>query len=182
MNRKFLAATVAFTLVAGNAQGANKCVREQDELAMRTASVQQALMVAALSCGETASYNRFVVSHQTELQRSDASLLAFFLRENRRAGEAAYHAFKTKAPNESALEAARDNGNYCANSERLFTAAFDPSGSDLETFVSNQWPATAEIVQARCTVDTSRVARSKRYESPVPASPPEPTLANNTDE
>jgi len=184
MKKKFLAATVAFTLVAGNAYGASDCAGPQDELAMKTSSMQQALMVAALSCNDVALYNRFVLSHQSELQRADAALMAFFVRENAEGGQEDYHAFKTKAANVSSLESARNRSGYCANAERLFAAALDPAGANLAWFVSSQWGNTEEVIQAACTADANQVAAGTpgRIRTPVPASPVEPSLANGTPE
>jgi hypothetical protein len=133
-------------------------------------------MVAALSCGDVAAYNRFVIAHQAELQQSDAALLAFFVRENAEAGEADYHAFKTKAANVSSLESARDRGAYCAEAGRLFGVAYDAYGATLAWFVSSQWRGTGEVLQASCTAD------SRRGESPVPASPVEPSLGSSSTE
>jgi hypothetical protein len=184
MKKKYLAATVAFALVAGNAYAAGDCAGPQDELAMKTSSMQQALMVAALSCGDVALYNRFVVSHQAELQQADAALMSFFVRENAEGGQEDYHAFKTKAANISSLESARNRGGYCANAERLFAAALDPAGANLAWFVSSQWGNTGEVIQATCTADTSQMAAGAvgHLETPMPASPVEPSLANGTPE
>jgi hypothetical protein len=180
--RKTLATTVAVLVAAGHAQAASDCVGPQDELAMKTSSMQQALMVAALSCGDISPYNHFVLSHQAELQQADAALLAFFVRENAEAGQDDYHAFKTKAANVSSLASARDNGAYCANAARLFQAAFEPYGANLAWFVSSQWQTTNEVIRASCTVDeaAARISAtpSRSYGGPVPPSPVEPSLAN----
>jgi hypothetical protein len=182
MKKKYLAANLALILVAGNAYGASSCAGPQDELAMKTSSMQQALMVAALSCGDVALYNRFVLSHQVELQQADASLMAFFVRENAEGGQEDYHAFKTKAANVSSLESARNRAGYCANAERLFAAALDPAGANLAWFVSSQWSATGEVIQATCTADSSQVASGmpEGIQTSVPASPVEPRVAGDT--
>jgi hypothetical protein len=184
MKKKFLAATVTFALVSGNAYGASNCAGPQDELAMKTSSMQQALMVAALSCNDVASYNRFVLSHQAELQQADAELMSFFVRENAEGGQEDYHAFKTRAANVSSLQSARNRGGYCANADRLFAAALDPSGANLAWFVSSQWGNTGEVIQASCTADASQMASGPagRMETSVPASPIEPSVANGTPE
>src|ERR1700733_6830301 len=150
MKKKILASTIAFALMTGNAYGASRCVGPQDELAMKTSSMQQALMVAALSCGQIASYNRFVLSHQADLQQADAALMAFFVRQKAEGGEADYHAFKTKAANVSSLASARNQDAYCANAQRLFAAALDPNGANLAWFVSSQWQTTGEVINASC--------------------------------
>jgi len=61
---------------------ASGCARPADMNALRTAAMQQRLMVAALSCGESQSYNQFVRSYQPELQASDKNLQAYFRRVN----------------------------------------------------------------------------------------------------
>lgn len=175
---------MAFSLVASNAWAAHPCVRAEDELAMKTSTMQQSLMVAALSCGDVALYNRFVLSYRTELQRADAALLEFFKRENGRAGETDYHAFKTKAANVSALESARDQTNYCANARRLFAATVEREGANLAWLVTREWPMTAEVIHASCTTDADRPAERQRsasaaYGSEVPPSPVEPSLADS---
>jgi hypothetical protein len=181
MKRKALAAIAAFTLVPGNAWGASDCVGPQDELAMKTSSMQQALMVAAYSCGDVAAYNRFVLSHRTELQQADADLMRFFVRENAEAGEANYHTFKTKAANVSSLASARDTGAYCSNARRLFAAALDPYGAGLAWFVSSQWRSTGEVISASCTAgDTNAWPAARPFEPPVASDPVEPSLANGT--
>jgi hypothetical protein len=179
MKKKYVAAAVALSLVAGHAQAASRCIGPDDELAMKTSSMQQALMVAALSCGDAALYNRFVLSYRPELQQADATLLTFFMRENGARGEADYHSFKTKAANISALESARDSTGYCANAQRLFTAAFNSGYDSLGAFVASQWQGTAEIIRARCTADADApaVAPTGGYGAPVATQPVEPSMS-----
>ncbi|MGD0190965.1 MAG: hypothetical protein ABSD74_09515 [Rhizomicrobium sp.] len=187
MTRKMLACAMSLSLIAGNAWAATKCVGPDDMMAMKTASLQQQLMVAAFSCNDVALYNRFVLSHQRELQDSDAALLAFFVRENAEGGTEDYHAFKTRAANVSALESARDQTGYCARALQLFNVALDPGGANLSWFVSSQWRATGEFINATCTADTDPTAAVQTQASapsgfapPVPPSPVEPSLANGT--
>ena len=67
------AAALMLTSMAGNVFAATQagCARPDDMSAMKTAAIQQRLMVAALSCQATPDYNHFVQSHQKELQASD---------------------------------------------------------------------------------------------------------------
>ena len=106
-----------------------------DAAALKTAVMQQELMVAALQCREAAAYNRFVIAYRSELQSSDASLKAFFVRRGGEHGESGYDTFKTKAANLSALEQARDAKAFCADAHALFTAALAHRGS-LMSFVN----------------------------------------------
>ena len=127
------AALLAFThpaLAAG-------CASPTDASALKTAVMQQELMVAALQCHEAASYNRFVLAYRDELQSSDAALKAFFVRRGGEHGESGYDTFKTKAANLSALEQARDARSFCADAHALYTGVLAHRGS-LMSFVDTK--------------------------------------------
>ncbi|HVW74377.1 MAG TPA: hypothetical protein VHC39_12105 [Rhizomicrobium sp.] len=113
------------------------CASPAEAAALKTAVMQQELMVAALQCHESGAYNRFVVAYRPELQDSDAALKAFFVRRGGEHGEAGYDAFKTKAANLSALEQARDAHAFCADAHALFEAALANRGS-LMSFVDSR--------------------------------------------
>ena len=117
------------------------CASPAEAAALKTAVMQQELMVAALQCHEAAAYNRFVMAYRPELQDSDAALKAFFVRRGGEHGEAGYDTFKTKAANLSALEQARDGRAFCADAHALFEAALANRGS-LMSFVDSRSSAT----------------------------------------
>lgn len=137
---KTTSATIAlFALsmsLAGQAQAAG-CASPAEAAALKTAVMQQELMVAALQCHEASAYNRFVIAYRPELQNSDAALKAFFVRRGGEHGEAGYDTFKTKAANLSALEQARDTSAFCADAHALFQAALANRGS-LMSFVDTR--------------------------------------------
>ena len=110
------------------------CASPAEATALKTAVLQQELMVAALQCHESGAYNRFVNTYRPELQSSDATLKTFFVRRGGEHGEAGYDTFKTKAANLSALEQARDAAAFCADAHVLFQAALSNRGS-LMSFV-----------------------------------------------
>lgn len=128
-------ATLAFIALANPALAAGGCVTSADAAALKTAVINQELMVAAFQCREIGAYNRFVTTYRSELQSSDAVLKAYFVRSKH--GEAGYDSFKTKAANLSALEQARHSDAFCANAHALFTAAFAHQGS-LMSFVESR--------------------------------------------
>ena len=130
---KTASAAVALLALANPALAAG-CASPGEANALRTAVIQQELMVAAFQCHETNAYNRFVTAYRGELQASDAALKAFFVRRGGEHGEAGYDTFKTKAANLSALEQARNAGAFCADAHALFAAAFAHRGS-LMSFV-----------------------------------------------
>jgi hypothetical protein len=137
---KTTSATIAlFALsmsLAGQAEAAG-CASPAEAAALKTAVMQQELMVAALQCHEASAYNRFVIAYRPELQDSDAALKAFFVRRGGEHGEAGYDTFKTKAANLSALEQARDTSAFCADAHALFGAALANRGS-LMSFVDTR--------------------------------------------
>src|SRR5471032_3194358 len=130
---KTACATIALLALSNSALAAG-CASPVDAAALKTAVLQQELMVAALQCHEEGAYNRFVMTYRPELQSSDATLKAFFVRRGGEHGEAGYDAFKTKAANLSALEQARDTPAFCGDAHALFRAALSNQGS-LMSFV-----------------------------------------------
>ena len=104
------AGCVAFTLflLSGNVSAAATCARPQDALAVRIAALQQEMMVAAFMCRDVSAYNRFVISHQGELQESDKALMDFFLQQNAGTGSDDYNLFKTELANVSSLRSVSD--------------------------------------------------------------------------
>ena len=94
-------ATLALFAMAGQSWAAGVCTPSRDAMALKTAALQQELMVAALYCNDVAPYNRFVTSYQHELQDSDATLLRYFTHGH--GGASAYHAYKTGLANDFSL-------------------------------------------------------------------------------
>ncbi len=101
--------------------------------ALKTAAVQQQLMVAGLSCGKGAAYNRFVLDNQQALQKSDQALLRYF--KERDGSEAGYDSYKTKLANLAAGRSAADGARYCAGTDRIFAAA---RGRSLEDVIAGE--------------------------------------------
>ncbi|HUE62781.1 MAG TPA: hypothetical protein VMO78_00270 [Rhizomicrobium sp.] len=122
--KRFLRKGLSFTaLIAITAQGhaADLC-DPVASAALKTAAVQQELMVAGFTCGAARQYNRFVIAHQMELRQSDANLMAYFKKRDH-GREAGYDSYKTKAANLSAYRSARDGALYCRAVARDFQAA-----------------------------------------------------------
>jgi hypothetical protein len=134
---------LAIGSAASHAYAAGRvCASDQDRFAIRTAAVQQQLMVAAYACDAAGSYNKFVVAYRPELQRSDAALKAFFLRHNAKGGVADYHAFKTRLANTSSIEMSRNTQTYCATAMAMYAEALKPGHGKLAAFLdgkSSNW-------------------------------------------
>jgi hypothetical protein len=141
---KTTCATIALSALSislANPALAARCASPAEAAALKTAVMQQELMVAALQCHEAGAYNRFVIAYRPELQDSDAALKAFFVRRGGEHGESGYDAFKTKAANLSALEQARDARAFCADAHVLFQAVLANRDS-LISFVESRSDGT----------------------------------------
>ena len=160
-------AAIALLALANPALAAG-CATPSEAVALKTAVIQQELMVAALQCHETAAYNRFVMNYRGELQASDATLKSFFVRRGGEHGEAGYDTFKTKAANLSALEQARNAGGFCADAHALFAAAFAHQGS-LMSFVESR--AGQTDIGGICAESRPIVAKADTRPVPVMAKP-----------
>jgi len=151
---------------ANPAFAAGGCATAADASALKTAVMQQELMVAAFQCHETSAYNRFVTTFRSELQSSDAALKAFFIRRGGEHGEAGYDSFKTKAANLSALEQARHSAAFCADAHALYAAAFAHGGS-LMSFVESRTTDIGNICVESRPVLAKADVRPQR--APAPA-------------
>jgi len=157
------------TCMGGNvwaaAATASGCARPADMNALRTAAMQQRLMVAALSCGESQSYNRFVRSYQKELQASDKALQTYFRRVNAKTGTADYHAYKTRLANTSSMAVINDTAGYCSSAKASFERAFNAKATLLvlssDTSVDQRF--------APCPIQTASTTAKK---APAPTTRP----------
>jgi hypothetical protein len=123
----------------GQSWAAGICTSPEEARALKTAALQQKLMVAALYCDDVGFYNRFVISFQKELQDSDAVLLGYFQRANVASGTADYHAFKTALANNFSVSSVRHMGYYCSKASVAFDEALNPDNRTLASFVSAQY-------------------------------------------
>jgi hypothetical protein len=110
-------------LLAMTAQGyaADLC-DAASSAALKTAAVQQELMVAGFTCDAGPRYNQFVTAHRAELQTSDAVLMTYFKKRDH-GKEAGYDSYKTKAANLSAGRSASEGGLYCQAVAHAFDIA-----------------------------------------------------------
>lgn len=111
------------------------CATHDEYASLKVAALQQEMMVAALTCHQIGSYNRFVRSYRSDLQRSDHALLGLFVREDGKDGSAAYNAYKTKLANDSMLEK-NEHRAFCRDVRRDFAAL--KHRTSLVDFVSSR--------------------------------------------
>ena len=133
---RFLKSGLSFTVLlamTAQAYAADLC-DPAAAAAMKTAAVQQELMVAGFTCNDGSQYNRFVTLHRAELQQSDAELMAYFKKRDH-GKEAGYDSYKTKAANLSASRSASDGALYCQAVDREFGIA---ANSTLKDFIEGE--------------------------------------------
>jgi hypothetical protein len=159
-----VAAAMSFAAVA-QARGP-ACVKAEEVFPIDTALIQQELMVAALTCHEVERFNAFQTGYGRELRDTDSRLAHVFHRLYGARGEAAYHAFKTKAANEAEMRSIHNNPGYCAEAGALFSAALVPMRPSLVTFVSASQSVIGERPVVLCasggSMATVRVIRHRR--------------------
>jgi len=128
---------VPFSVIA-NAWADDFCASAPDLTALQVAAVQQELMVAAFICGDgdTALYNRFVLTYRKDLQESDFALQSFFARMNQADGN--YDTYKTKLANVYSSRSASNRGAYCRVARVAFHAALNEGKKTLAQFVMAQ--------------------------------------------
>ena len=130
------ASVLAMVAMTGTSFAAELCARPDEAMALKTAAVQQELMVAALTCGDAGAYNRFVLSHRGELQDSDAALKGYFQRASERRGEDEYNSYKTALANGFSLASLRGQSAFCRAAEAEFEDSTE--SRSLASFVAEQ--------------------------------------------
>jgi len=132
-----LALAAAFATTTTGALADQTCARPEEMTAIQAASVQQQLMVSALTCNQISNFNAFQISYGPELRAADATLLRMFKRfYGSSRGEAEYHAFKTRVANDSEMRSINNNPAYCQAAQAVFASALAPNKPSLAEFVS----------------------------------------------
>ncbi len=142
---KTAGSVLALFAMVGQSWAAGSCARPTEAMALKTAAMQQELMVAALYCNDVGLYNRFVVSYQHELQDSDAALLGYF--QHGHGGSSAYHAYKTALANDFSLSGLHGMQAYCSAAKNR-----------LRLGAQSRRPALARLVHLMQRVDTEGYA------------------------
>lgn len=133
----FTAAAVTLSMLTGQSFAAGVCVRPEEASALKTAALQQELMVAAFTCHDIDAYNRFVISYRRDLQDSDATMLKYFERASAQTGSADYNSYKTSLANDFSLAQIRDT-SFCPAAGAAFGTALDRGHPALEAIVATQ--------------------------------------------
>jgi hypothetical protein len=116
-----------------------KCADAAEVTAMQTTAIQQQLMDAALTCGDTArtNYNAFQTRFGPELRTSDQVLLKMFTRVlGRSSGDKTYNLFKTELAAKAEYRRTQNHDDFCQEANLVAAAALGPNKIGLTEFVS----------------------------------------------
>lgn len=142
----FIAGVAALTLFAGQA-AADICADPQDQIAVRTKTLQTELMVAALRCDGNQRYNTFVHKFEQDLVVQGVRLRGYFKRAYGASAERRLNRFVTFLANSASLRSLDVGRNYCASAQALFDEVLDHTPGALAQYASNQRVDVAESAQ-----------------------------------
>jgi hypothetical protein len=102
--------------------------------------MQTHMMVAALSCQQQGSYNRFVRQFKPVLQDSSNNLRQYFSRVYGAQAEKNLNSFVTKISNiESSASLKNGEGNYCKNAAEKFRLVLEMRPADLSAYAQRNF-------------------------------------------
>ena len=137
--RSRTAAIVAALALFLAAQDAAACAKPEDLPPLRTRALQTELMVSALSCGDSKSYNSFVTAFRPELQRQGKAMQSYFKREHGGRAQAETDKFVTQLANLASQRSSKDKAAFCAGTKTLFGKVLAlKKPAELKTFVAAQ--------------------------------------------
>jgi hypothetical protein len=140
MLKRGISAVVFLTLAATQAEAKHlrptHCATSKEVTAIAATSIQQELMVAALTCNQIANFNAFQTSFSDELRASDHALMKMFTRLYGGRGTAEYHGFKTRLANDSEIRSIHANSDFCTAAASVFAAALTPAKPSLHDVVA----------------------------------------------
>lgn len=145
--------TFAALALFAAAEGAIACAKPEDLPPLQTRAFQTELMVSALSCGESARYNKFVTSFRPQLVSNGKALQAYFKREHGAQAGAQTDKFITQLANLASQRSSRDRNAFCAATKKLYGEVLAlKQPAELKSFVAKQ-PAPVLPGVTRCAAN-----------------------------
>lgn len=129
-------ATMALPAVG---MAATACATPKDLAALNARVLQTELMVAALTCGEKARYNAFVMGFKSVLGDHGLSLRTMFARVHGSGGKRQLNGFVTKLANDASQGSLAARGGYCAGASALFEEVLNTPTSDFDALAAKPW-------------------------------------------
>ena len=97
------------------------------------------LMVAALTCGEKARYNAFVISFKAVLGDRGRELRGLFDRVHGAGGKRELNGFVTKLANDASQGSLAVPGGYCTTASALFEEVLNTPPDDFDAMAEKPW-------------------------------------------
>ncbi|MCF8500684.1 MAG: hypothetical protein K9H11_09480 [Rhodospirillum sp.] len=111
------------------------CDPDKGSQALNVRTLQSHLMVAGLSCGQSAQYNQFVGQYQKELVNHGQSLKAYFNRTYGGAGRRELNAYVTRMANEASRRSMVDRRAFCQESLTVFQTLESQAQTTLVSYI-----------------------------------------------
>ena len=135
------------------AQSVLACAKPEDLPPLQTRAFQTELMVSALSCGESARYNKFVTDFRPQLIHDGKALQAYFKREHGSKAAAQTDKFITQLANLASQRSSRNRPAFCAATKKLYGEVLAlKQPAELKSYVAKQ-PAPVLPGVARCAAN-----------------------------
>jgi hypothetical protein len=159
LRRRVLAGGLTVGLVAlavpAVVSAANACAMPKDLAALNARVLQTELMVAALTCGEKARYNAFVMSFKGVLGKHGRELRGLFDRVHGAAGSRELNGFVTKLANDASQESLAASQGYCTGASALFEEVLNTPPSNFDAMAAKPW-ISGRHGYSPCTVSADK--------------------------
>jgi len=134
---KLCASLLAMCAMTSQAFASAVCTKASEATALKAETLQQQLMVAALTCDAAEPYNRFVLAWRGALVDSDRTAEGYFQRVNASTGFSDYQTYKTKLANDFSLDSMHNSDSFCSTARTIFAAADSERGARLGDFIAS---------------------------------------------
>jgi hypothetical protein len=139
---KLTASVLATTMLTTQAWAG--CMEQPEKTALKVETLQQELMVAALTCNDANPYNAFVLANRPELIHSDQELQDFYSKLYQSEGVAQFQAVKTRLANHFSLDSLHNQQGFCQNAQALFSGLRGPLSSQVSWISVNDTKESCE--------------------------------------
>ncbi len=124
------------------------CARSTELSGLRARVLQTELMVAALSCGESARYNAFVTRFRGELVVESKRMQGYFSRVHGGRASKELNAFVTELANNSSQRSLTEAATFCPQAAALLDDALKMEPKQLRSFAAQQSFADAHGIDS----------------------------------
>ena len=118
---------------------ASVCAKSQELAALEARVLQTELMVGALTCGQSQSYNAFVTSYKADLVKHGKTIRSLFDRAYGGGSKRQLNTFVTKLANNSSQRSNSARQGYCILAGQLFEEVTATPKKPMAELVDKPW-------------------------------------------